>query len=102
MVLNNESRCVMAIEQEGSIGSVGSSPDVQLVTLSDTADFQIDPSNTGIFPRAWWVTSDGGIKITTARGTTLVLPVVANKDYLIQVKRFWAESFTAGECYAIP
>lgn len=88
----------MSAYGEGTTKNLSTSPDIMLVTLSDAADFS--GFGAGVYPRGFYCTTDGNIKITTVKDRTVTIPVVAHKDYLILVKRFWSGSFTAGACYA--
>lgn len=89
----------MSVYEDNTLKNLSSSPDVMLVTLSDSADFS--GFGTGVVPRGFYCTTDGNIKITTIKNRDVTIPVLAHKDYLILVKRFWSASFTAGACYAI-
>lgn len=86
------------IEREGSIGSVAAGNDICPVTLSDDADF--NGFGGGLMARGFFATADGFVQVTTAAGNVRLIPVVAQKDYLVKVKRFWTTNTTATTVWA--
>jgi hypothetical protein len=64
--------------------------DAVLITLDDNADIATSPCG------AFMVGAAGALKVTTAEGTTLLLPyVAAGVPIGLRVKRFWSTTSTA-------
>lgn len=86
----------MNIAKDGTIGAVTAGDDICPVTTDDNNDF------TGLGPghmaRGFFTTADGTVNVITAAGQTRAIPVVAQKDYLVKVKRFLTSS--AGNIWA--
>jgi hypothetical protein len=74
---------------------LSTSTDIVVADLSDTEDFA-QFSETDLLPRGFYTTVDGTVTVTTMEGTKIALPVLAHKDYLIAVRRFWSTGTTVG------
>jgi hypothetical protein len=88
----------MRIVKEGSIGSVAAGDDIVPVTLADGTDFT--GLGAGNYARGFFATADGVVRVTTAAGNVRDIPVVAQKDYLVKVKRFHSTGTTATTVWA--
>jgi len=81
-----------AITDEGHLGSIQTSMDAMTVTLDNDTDFS--GFGDGVIPRGFYATTAGNVNVITADGHTRLLPVIADKDYLIAVRRFLVTSTT--------
>jgi len=74
---------------------ISTSTDIVAADFSDTIDFAqfTDPE---VLPRGFYTSVDGLVTVTTMDGRKIALPVLAHKDYLIAVQRFWATGTTVG------
>lgn len=74
---------------------LSTSTDIVIADFSDSDDFSQFPEEATM-PRGFYTTVDGIVTVTTFDGRKIALPVLAHKDYLIAVTRFWSTGTTVG------